>query len=192
MKIAAIFGIIFFSLGHLYGDIDTSILSQQEGQPLPIEVVSIPLSFDETQKWKFAYTQGTPNGDSVFEWIPVDDTIDNWSELIQIQFFASPFPGNIAPLAPEFVSRFVGFLKKQFPSVKTSIISQKDDDVLFEWILPQKEGNEPAQAEIVRVITTQKGIHRIAFTQKTSALDPAVRERWIKRLSDAKLINEKK
>jgi hypothetical protein len=169
----------------LFAEIDIGVwLKQQQTDNKFEEKISIPIPDEETKKWQLTYTAVQPDGQYVLEWVPTNESAENSKELLQVQFFPKDIQNRNAA---EFASTFIKIIKERFPDITVNIISQKDDDTIFEWSLPKNENGEVAQYEIARIISTPKGVHRIAFTYKTVQMSNEVRDQWLNWLTNAKL-----
>lgn len=170
----------------LTADINTAkiIIDSKSGDSIK-EGVVIPFPDEELKKdWKLAFSSTPPGGSALFEWIPVDDDINHWHQLVQVQYFA--FTDHV-PVVEEFVKKFLEILKKNFPEANAEILQQSKDAVTFEWSIPNMSQGEVPQIEIARVISTKNGIHRIAYTKKGIVLDAKEKELWLKRLNNIKV-----
>lgn len=172
----------------LFGQLNTTALMQQKALGFPLkEAIIIPMPTDELQqRWKLGHDAVLPDS-LIFEWIPKNEDIDNWSELLSIQYFR--FNGDVkSQTASEFVQRFLKLINKQFPGVTSTIFKESPDDVSLEWIISNTKQGQPAQEELVRVITTKEGLSRLAYTKKGSDLSQSERNKWLKYLMDAKVV----
>lgn len=164
--------------------------------PLITEAIVLTLSDDTNmEKWTFAFKSITTEG-SVFEWVPEGEKIENWSELLQIQYLPFSFARRSCT-ADTLASLIIDDMKSHYPGVVTEVLQASPESALYEWKVLQKTNAVrrwelplmlhilDAQVEIARLITTKKGIHRIAYTKKASELDPHLREEWIKALKTA-------
>lgn len=174
--------------GFLHSEINTATLlknNPQAGSDAQGIIVPIPQS-ELDKSWELAYQDALPNGTSVFEWIHKGENIENWSELIQIQFFPKALLGEV-PSAREFSLTFLHFLKEKFPDATYEEL-KSDDPVIIEWRLPKEFKGEKPQIEIAAFFTSPGGVYRLAFTKKTeSPLDPEVKKRWVEWFSNAEL-----
>jgi hypothetical protein len=165
-------------------DINTNAVLKEKGL-VDQEGVNIPMKTDDqNNKWKVGYYDVKKGSPTLIEWIPSQEDIAKWSQLIQFQFFS--FENNsLNPFnAEQFTQNFFKILKEQFPNIQTKIIEQSDNSVLLEWNLPSESNGEPPQIEIARIISTKNGLHRIAFTIKGTTIDSKTKEEWINRLKN--------
>lgn len=150
-------------------------------------VVNIPEDEVE-QKWRRAHAQSTPDGMSVVEYIPNDQTFDNLLELITVQFFAHSACVHKFSSATEFTNNLYEQLKNKYPGMIWNILKQSQNDVISEWILSDYS---PPQHEIARIIWTPKGIHRVAYEKRVPKMDAELRALWLERIETTKLVPSK-
>lgn len=168
----------------LVADINTTFLLNRKQASEDIqEGVILPIAKNDLRDWKLGYHLVTQSG-SIFEWIPKTEEIENWSELIQIQSFVLTKYVS----AETFVANFVNALKENVPEAIVRIIQKNNDSVLLDWNLAQPSKDQVPQSEIARIISTKKGVYRIAYTKKTPTMDPQLRDAWIKRLNGIKIV----
>lgn len=181
MKAFLLTAFMLTSTVSLFADIDTNLVEENSNLKTK-EKLTIPMTDEETKKWAPADTQVLDDGSFVLEWVPANEGVENWSQLLQIQFF----PEANKTKASDFVSKFLAALKDKFPKNQSKIISQNDDAAIFEWSIPEENG-EPAQYEIAKVITRDNGIFRVAFTKKTNNISDDQKKEWLKFLTQAKI-----
>ncbi len=192
MKTYSLFTLCLFSFSRLVADIDTATALKEQPELPPLErTITIPLSNEETQKWQLGHMQVLNDGQAIFEWIHPKEDINAWSELIQIQILPFEATNSKKQSAAAFATVFMDVLKTQFPNCTASIISQTNDDVLLEFSLPKVENGEEAQSELARIIATDSGIIRIAFTTKMGQMQDVLKKQWIEQLSNAKITASK-
>lgn len=170
----------------VFADINTAVLLKDHPEAHNQGVI-LPIPDSELDtKWTLAYQEILPNGASVFEWVPKGETIHNWSELIQVQYFPATIFSQI-PSPADFASAFGQILKEKIPLI-TYTQFKKGDSVIVEWRLPKEYEGEKPQAEIATFISGPAGVYRLAYTKKTSdPLDQATKDHWMDLLSQAKL-----
>jgi hypothetical protein len=78
-------------------------------------------------------------------------------------------------------------MQANYPDMIWNTISMSENDVVYEWILPNGIPSKKIlpQHEIARLLTTEKGMHRIAYERKTCPIDENERKLWIQRISHA-------
>ena len=127
----------------------------------------------------------------LMEFVPAGQKIDKWTELLTVQTFRKPaIPPEIDGLAAashENLSKrcpdkmMWNVIQRQMPT-KTELAS-----ILFEWSVKDCPP-EADQHEVARIIYGRFSIFRIAYVAKTQALAPEKREKWIKELSETKIV----
>lgn len=168
----------------------------------------IEFSPEERSYWKQANAYASPEGNSTVEWIPRHETLNNRTQLLTFQFFAnhqdesagsvvkellfSPKPfarrnQNHHESAGSYINMLYAQMRANYPDMIWNTISLSENDVVYEWVLPMgiPSKNIPPQHEISRILTTQKGMHRIAYERKTARLNGNERALWINRISNA-------
>jgi|GEM_PF-2834586 len=163
-----------------YGDINTKMLLGRSEE----QKIVIPMDAKEQNNWVFSFYQLGPNHGSVYEWVPVGESVDSWNKLIQIQFL--PFSGEKFS-AKDFAAVFQDKLKEAVPEAQSTITPLSDDTVLFEWSVPDNSKQASAQNEIFQLFSTPEGIYRVAYTEKVATMNPDVKKAWVQRLADIKL-----
>ncbi|MDB6081154.1 MAG: putative secreted protein [Chlamydiia bacterium] len=188
MKLYYLFMVTLCASSYLLGDIDPrTILKQQQLEQFFEENISIPLASDESKEWDLGFMQVQSTRQAMFHWISPEENINQWSALVQIEYFPYQPQEKKHLSAASFTTTFLHSIKKQFPTVRSNFISKKNGDILFEWTLPQAVGKQLAQQEIVRVLTTEEGLYRLAYTKKGAAMSPELRAHWKELLSTAKV-----
>jgi hypothetical protein len=153
---------------------------------LAITALLIPLNlqakynFEETvffplphilSKWKVGYQQTRPDGSSITRYILENETMENWTQLVNVQFKDHR----------QFKCVDAVEAMKQEASDNRSVTykvhSQAPDDLIFEKIFPTGEH------ELVRMILTKRGLHRIAYAKRDGPFTETDRSQWLDRLS---------
>lgn len=202
-----IFFIMTFTL--FLSHVEAGWLKQQIGLEYDFsECTVIEFSPEERTYWKQANAYASPEGISIIEWVPRHQTLKNRTELLTFQFFANrqdpsagtviknllfsskPFArGKQHEAAEIYINKLYAEMRSNYPNMIWNTISLSENDVVFEWVLPNGIPSKkiPPQHEIVRILTTQKGMHRIAYEKRTTHLDENERALWIDRISKAPL-----
>jgi hypothetical protein len=171
-----------------FGSIETNTYLKDEGIVTNAENIHIPLTDEDLEKkWQFAFADSTKDGSFVIEFVPKGEDVDNWSELIQIQYFplTKDMDGKIN--AEIFSNHFLGAIKTHFPDSETKMLKSEKDRVLLEWKIRVKTDKEDPQDEIALIMSTKTGLYRVAFTKKTANLDESIKEGWIAILNATKI-----
>ncbi len=118
----------------------------------------------------------------MFEFVPKGQTVDNWKELITLQFY--PKLKNVQVAG--FETTFIRELAAHEPQAQAKQISTSPEDVLFEWKVVNSKLN-PDQFELDRIIKGKEGLHMIHYAVRTSALSDNEEKKWLNFLRSAKL-----
>lgn len=153
------------------------VLSLASGEAKEVKQ-PIQFSFDDRQ-WEQGFTDS--KGELLMtEYTPKGESIENWSELVTVQKFPAL---NITP--DQFYQEFLKNLRATVSpvEVKTRMISQNHDSMLFEWWI---EGNTPfAQHEWFRLFVRPDATLVLRYTTKKTADLDKVGETWTKLLNAA-------
>jgi hypothetical protein len=152
------------------------------GCATPLETTSLHLSAGDG-KWKPAGGSDR-RGRTLAEFVPPDESIDNWSRLLTIQFIEQKgvSPGVV-------MDQLRTAMQVRCPDSPWQVIQQDSTSVLYEWSIAHC-GSNPDEHEIARLLKGNDGIQRVAFTQKGLELASAEREQWVKILSDAYVVKD--
>jgi hypothetical protein len=174
----------------LFGSLSTNDYLKQEGFNELNESVVIPIAGDILKdKWEFAFSDQGQDNSFVLEFVPKGEKIDNWSQLLQVQYFplVKDMKGKIN--AQIFAEHFLKALKTHFPTVSIETIKSEANNVQVEWKLPSKVGDEKPQDEIATIISTDSSLFRAAYTQKVPDMPSEDRANWIDILSKIEIKN---
>lgn len=134
---------------------------------------------DEGRKWKLGY-QANDKQMSIIEYIPEDETIDNWQDLMTIHYIKG------VDIPPAFYyDLFIGQLKKAAAQnqIHSKIIQQDANSIFAEWWIKDNTKND--QHEWIRIFTNEDNIAILRFTTKNMKDVEALRKRWEKIISSA-------
>ena len=135
------------------------------------ETVYIPLPQDGLKKWKLGLQKADEKkGSAVTRYFLESESASNWTQLINIQFKDT-----------KLVKHGSAESAMQDEASKSQVVNQKvhfqnPHDVLYERAFPTGEH------EIVRLIMTKKGLHRVAYVKK-GPLTKEERVAWVQLLS---------
>ena len=135
------------------------------------ETVYVPLPQHGLKQWKLGLQKADEKkGSAVTRYFLESETASNWTELINIQFKDS-----------KLVKLDSAESAMQEEAAKSQVVNQKvhfqnPHDVLYEREFPTGEH------EIVRLIMTKKGLHRVAYVKK-GPLTKEERIAWVQLLS---------
>ncbi len=118
------------------------------------------------------------------EYMPRGEQIENWSSLITTQTFVlAPKRGLLSAMLQNMYEQ----LSRDCPSFKFSVLEDSGRSIVYEWSHLGCQGF-PAQHEISRYQLGQIGVHRLAFTTKTTRIDERLRKEWIDIIRRAVLV----
>ncbi len=140
-----------------------------------IETVNIPT---DPSGWKFG-SGSNRRGQTIAEFVPHDESIDNWTRLLTIQFLETEIRSP-AVVMDDLKSK----MQARCPDSYWSIINQDSVSILYEWNIKNCSLN-PDQHEIARLLKGNDGLHRVAYTELTTAINPSTREKWITSFKEA-------
>jgi hypothetical protein len=147
-----------------------------------LETASLHLSASDG-KWKSA-GGSERGGRTLAEFVPQDESINDWSRLLTIQFIEQK---GVSPLV--VMDQLRSGMQSRCPDSPWQVIQQDPTSVLYEWSIAHC-GNNPDEHEIARLLKGNDGIQRVAFTQKGTELAPSEREQWLKILSEAYVVKD--
>lgn len=119
------------------------------------------------------------NAPFIMEYVPDGQTLDNWSQLLTIQYF-----GPVAITPHVLMEQARDRMQARCPNVFWKIIGQDAGSVLYEWRVSQCPALTD-QHEVARLMRGIDGLHRIAYVAKVTELSQPQRDKWIKTFSEA-------
>ena len=132
--------------------------------------------FDQRQ-WKLGFAKQTKT-DSIQEYILKADKIENWSELVTIQFF----PGLQKRMD---LATFANTTRKSIthicPEVTWETIANTQNESIWFFAIKDCKGQQD-QSEIARVVVTNDGIHVFHYAVKQLAMSASKKQEWLKNL----------
>lgn len=138
-----------------------------------LETVYVPA---ENTGWKQGYGVNKP-GVTLIEYIPSNESIDNWSRIFTIQFLEG-----MRDSTSTTSQTLRSIMLTNCPNTKWDVIAEENSSVTYERAtLGCKGGNE---YEIARLLKGNDGIHRISYTAK-NPISEAERNKWLKAFSEA-------
>jgi hypothetical protein len=154
---------------------------------LPSETIVLKSPNNSYANWK-EIARCVTEKEGMIEYIPSDQQIANWSELICIQYFDKSSMKRKASNSIEDTMEL--FRESTLASnagnkVTWRLIEKNKSDAIYEWILHKSFKNIPPEHEVARAFLTDTGLHRIGFTRKNKEMSPEERERCIKSLRDS-------
>ena len=138
-----------------------------------LETVYVPA---ENTGWKQGYGVNKP-GVTLIEYIPTNESIDNWSRIFTIQFLEG-----MRDSTSSTVKTLQSIMLGNCSNTKWDVITEESLSVTYERsTLNCKGGNE---YEVARLLKGNDGIHRISYTAK-SPIPETERNKWLKAFSEA-------
>ncbi|MFT0212591.1 hypothetical protein VQ643_08210 [Pseudomonas sp. F1_0610] len=181
--------------------ISTSTLWAEELSDMAAEKVVIP-ELDEKQ-WREDYSIDLPpkklqelresgqidqesmlanesiKGYTLAEWVTGEETAQNWTKLLSAQFFEG-----VHDPVESFAISFAEQLKASCSDISLEMLERTSNSVLIEWDTRQCE-YLGIQHELTRFIASDRGWHRIAYTEMKPQMDKEVRDHWLELLKAA-------
>jgi len=148
--------------------------------------IKVPES-EARDKWTQVTREISEDGISSFEWIPKTEKLDARTEIITIHFMAKRLKDAKPSTAKQIVVNIFKQSSQQYPDMQWVTIQDDENDFIYEWSLPYGSDIVPQQDEIVRIVSTDKGFHRIAYEKRVPKMDEHTRQLWINRLGSSRL-----
>lgn len=146
--------------------------------------VRLDLPTDNKNQWKIGY-EAAAGGAAIVEFVSNGETVEDWSQLLTVQYFSNQALGN-TPISPQDFAEEIRLISEQkFENIEWNVIKKSPNDIVYEWILPKGFEENPPQDEIVKILKTSSGLFRIAYTKKVASLTPEERTRWTEFITQA-------
>jgi len=150
--------------------------SHQENVMFPFDV----------KEWKIGDQAANPS-QRVAKFVTRDEKIDNWTELVTMQTFKKEVAGS-EPLE-NFFKKGSDRLSTDCPSSVWNVIARGEGSILYEWQAQNCRG-VAEEHEIGRFLDGKHNRFRIAYVKKVKALSPEERDKWIKLISAASIVEQ--
>ncbi len=153
----------------------------------PSEIAVLTLPEQEDIQWK-EISRHVTNKEGLVERIPIDQSVEDWKNLICFQFMdRSNFGKNGKKSIDDIIESIRTTTMASYPGNKVTwkILEKNKNAVTYEWILHDTYEHVPPQHEISRAILTKTGFHRIGYTKQNVMLTPDERQKWICLLKDS-------
>ena len=143
------------------------------------------LSFDG-RNWKLDFS-GEGVG-SILEFIIDGETVYNWTGMITYNKLSALANGNTVK---GYVDGFIKSISQACPGISSNIISQSDNEVIFEWSIVDCQGQQD-QGEVDRVVATNDSVNILHYAAKPSVQN---KQQWVEifnkiNLGDNSKLNE--
>jgi hypothetical protein len=130
--------------------------------------------FDE-REWKLGWSDTSRPGTVFEEYVLNNEAVENWSELVTIQFF----PGlNEMTNLDVFEGASKQGLVRVCPNIKWNSVYNTESERAWSWTSSGCQG-QPDQSEIVRALKTKKGIYLFHYAIKKSPIPIDLEKKWI-------------
>lgn len=144
----------------------------------------VALNFDG-RKWEIGHSAESKD-QGIREYVLKGETVDNWTELVTVQAF---FGLQDKATPEEYMEGMMAELKKNCPGAIWDIVRKGDDDIVFIWQVKDSPGQED-QYEVDRIISGKNAMYILHYATKKLPVAPEKRDKWIKLLDSAKLVNK--
>ncbi|HEX7243447.1 MAG TPA: hypothetical protein VF263_24395 [Longimicrobiaceae bacterium] len=134
-------------------------------------------------EWTLVRRSGA-EGMTVAEYVPTGESLERWTRFVSVQTVADarvPYPG-----ARWAMSECRAQLQARCPGAAWTVLRDTGHDALYEWRIAGCPA-EPDQHEVGRFLRQGDTWARVTFSVR-GRMTPAVREEWIRRLSEARLV----
>jgi hypothetical protein len=155
----------------------TKPLSKESIDPDIINHETQNIVFDD-RPWQAVWGKTTDN-QTIIEYVPKGDDINNWSELVTSDFFSGL--QNKLSSAKEFADIQIENLKKMGFNPIVNVIENTKDSYLFEFRIESPA--EQAQDEIQKITVGKDGVYVLHYAIKKKDMGKKNRDLWITNLS---------
>ncbi|KTC78241.1 hypothetical protein [Legionella brunensis] len=166
----------FYYKNDLYCITTTSNAEKPDPQIIGYEKQKI--IFDD-RAWRAAWGQKTDNIVTV-EYVPGNDDIDNWRELITSQF-APGIQDKLTPL--QFSEGIIDSLKKSGFKPEVSYFEKSPSRVIFEFRIT--EPKNMVQDELQMITKGKDGLYILHYVIKEADMGNACRNKWLQNLRNS-------
>lgn len=117
----------------------------------------------------------------IVEYIPVGESLDNWSEMVTLQFL------NSVETPENFLALFQEGICSQNESASFEVVESTPDALTWEWRISTPSPGGGVQHELCHLVRAKGGWFRIAYTKKVAKLSSHERSDWLAALQSAHL-----
>jgi hypothetical protein len=152
---------------------------------VPKETAILQLPDHSESNWKeIAHYVSAKEG--IIEAIPLNQTIQNWSELIAVQYMSSAEWDKSACTLEKVLEHVRKETLSAYPkdTVSWQIIEKSKEGIIYEWIMHKPYKNISVEHEVARAFLTPSGFHRVGFTRKNGPMSSEERAKWIQLLRE--------
>lgn len=148
----------------------------------PPETFSLRLPENLEKNWR-DISWNVDKNSAIVEKVPVGQTVEDWTDLICIQYinFSAYEDTESYQSVDHMIDTLYTRSYRNYPSeINTwKLIEKSENEFIYETILHEEYNNVPMQHDISRLILTDYGTQRIAYTKKNSLMTPDERDMWI-------------
>lgn len=131
--------------------------------------------------WQLIHQQSIEGGETIAEYIPADETLDDWTSMVTIMYL----PVETDLPASRLVYAVISELKRECRRAEWSFIAKERKDATYEWSVDNYPGRLYTQHEIARLVQAGEGWFRISYVKKVPRLSDEERENWIEAICSA-------
>ena len=134
--------------------------------------------FDQ-REWQLAWSKKAGTDQETFnEYILKGDNIQNWSELVTIQFF----PGLQNKISLNvFANSTKDSITHICPSTEWNVLQKTKTEIIWQFTVTNCHGQQD-QTEIARAIRTNQGIHVFHYAIKQAPMPKDKEKVWLKNI----------
>lgn len=139
----------------------------------------------DLKEWKIG-DHAANSSQRVAKFVTRAEKIDNWTELVTMQTFKKV--AGSEPLE-NFFKKSSDRLSTDCPSSVWNVIARGEGSILYEWKAQNCRG-VAEEHEIGRFLDGKYNRFRIAYVKKVKTLSPEERDKWIKLISAASIVEQ--
>lgn len=135
------------------------------------------------RSWELGWSQNK-EGMVYQEYVLDGETVENWSELVTIQFF----PGLNNNTNPDvFEASQKAHMSLVCPSINWESLYQSENERIWKWSITGCQG-QPDQSEIAMLKRTDEGFHVWHYAIKKSPIPSEKEQAWLEKLKAIEVI----
>jgi len=152
------------------------------------ELYIVNLPDDARITWKIGAYQ-KKNCEYIFEYIPLNEEIGSWSQILTVSFVSNQTLNEESKTALGAMASMKRKLANYFDDrFELNVLQRAENDVVYESFIPGDE-NLGAEFDIVRLIKTSNGLHRISYARKGVDIEEDEKRKFLRIIQGASLIN---
>lgn len=141
------------------------------------ESASLYLPKEDKFVWKRAHQSSLPDKSfAVCEYIPEDQILKEWQEMVSITF-SSDTEHTIPELLA--ITKAQVFGAHRHSHVTWTIHKATENDAIYEWSIPKGHYRMAPQVHLVRLIKSENGAHSLVYSKKSPQIDDEARQDWM-------------